>query len=130
MSDDAITPSCSKNSAACGEEWEAAEEYVGTALRQADELPHVMAQYDTRRWWAWMLLRRDETGDRERARTLLEEAIAGYQKLEAPLLEQCIAGGIRAARVLVAAVHVDAVRGVGHRLIDGDDRGPRGRRHI
>ena len=74
--------------AACGEEWEAAEEYFGTALRQADELPHVMAQYDTRRWWAWMLLRRDASGDRMRAGELLEEAIAGYQKLEAPLFEQ------------------------------------------
>jgi hypothetical protein len=67
---------------------EAAEEYFGTALRQADELPHVMAQFDTRRWWAWMLLRRDASGDRQRAGELLEEAIAGYQKLEAPLFEQ------------------------------------------
>ena len=47
-----------------------------------------MAQYDTRRWWAWMLLRRDASGDRKRAGELLEEAIAGYQKLEAPLFEQ------------------------------------------
>ena len=35
-----------------------------------------------------MLLRRDASGDRKRAGELLEEAIAGYQKLEAPLFEQ------------------------------------------
>jgi len=74
--------------AACGAKWEAAETYFATALQQADEIPHVMAQFDTRRWWAWMLLRRDASGDRERARELLEEAIAGYQKLEAPLFEK------------------------------------------
>ena len=44
--------------AACASTWEAAETYFATALQQADELPHVMAQYETRRWWAWMLLRR------------------------------------------------------------------------
>ena len=74
--------------AACAAEWEAAEGHFATALRQADEIPHVMAQFDTRRWWAWMLLRRDASGDRERAGELLEEAIAGYRKLEAPLFEQ------------------------------------------
>ncbi len=47
-----------------------------------------VAQFDTRGWWAWMLLRRDASGDRKRAAELLEEAIAGYQKLEAPLFEQ------------------------------------------
>lgn len=74
--------------AACASTWEAAETYFATALQQADELPHVMAQYETRRWWAWMLLRRDASGDRNRAGELLEEAIAGYQKLGAPLFEQ------------------------------------------
>ncbi len=74
--------------AACKVEWEAAEAHFATALRQADEIPHVMAQFDTRRWWAWMLLRRDASGDRNRAGELLEEAIAGYQKLEAPLFAQ------------------------------------------
>jgi len=74
--------------AACASKWEAAETYFATALQQADEIPHVMAQFDTRRWWAWMLLRRDASGDRKRAAELLEEAIAGYQKLEAPLFEQ------------------------------------------
>ena len=62
--------------------------HFATALQQADGIPHVMAQFDTRRWWAWMLLRRDASGDRKRAGELLEEAIAGYQKLEAPLFEQ------------------------------------------
>ena len=44
--------------AACGDNWDVAEQHFSTALRQAEEIPHVMAQFDTRRWWAWMLLRR------------------------------------------------------------------------
>ncbi len=86
--------------AACATKWEAAEAQFATALQQADEIPHVMAQFDTRRWWAWMLLRRDASRDRDRAKELLEEAIAGYQKLEAPLFEQIATGMlVQAGRV-------------------------------
>lgn len=74
--------------AAAGERWEEAEQHFGAALRQASEIPHVMARFDTLRWWGWMLLRRGETGDRERARELLEESIDGYRKLGASLFEE------------------------------------------
>jgi tetratricopeptide (TPR) repeat protein len=74
--------------AACAEEWDAAEEHFATALRQADEIPYLMAGFDTRRWYAWALLRRGASGNHERARVLLEEAIAGYRKLSARFLEQ------------------------------------------
>jgi tetratricopeptide (TPR) repeat protein/tRNA A-37 threonylcarbamoyl transferase component Bud32 len=69
--------------AACQGQWEAAERHFAIALEQAERIPHVMAQSDARRWWAWMLLRRSGAGDRDRAVTLLEEAIARYRVLEA-----------------------------------------------
>jgi len=47
-------------------------------LRLADELPHVIARPEARRWYAWMLLDRNAPGDHEKARTLLGEAIELY----------------------------------------------------
>jgi tetratricopeptide (TPR) repeat protein len=70
--------------AACGQQWERAEEHFETALRQAHELPNVLAQPETRRWYAWMLLGRDAPGDRDKARELLTEAIAMYRKIGMP----------------------------------------------
>jgi tetratricopeptide (TPR) repeat protein len=74
--------------AACAGKWDAAEEHFETAAKQAEEVPHIMGAFDNRRWYAWALLRHDAPGDRDRARGLLEEALAGYQKLEAPLFEK------------------------------------------
>ena len=71
-------------SAACARNWAAAEEHYQTALRQAQEMPHKMAQPDIRRWYARMLLDRNEPGDRERARELLGEAIEEYRELGMP----------------------------------------------
>jgi len=71
--------------AACGEQWEAAEEHFATALDQAEALPHMMARSDVRRWHAWMLLRRRGRGDAKRGQQLLEEAAAGYEQLRARL---------------------------------------------
>ena len=62
--------------AACGAEWKRAEGHFANALAVTARLPHVPAQVDTRRWYAWMLLRRGATDDRSRARALLGEAIA------------------------------------------------------
>jgi class 3 adenylate cyclase/tetratricopeptide (TPR) repeat protein len=70
--------------AACGEQWDRAEEHFETALRQAHELPNVLAQPETRRWYAWMLLDRERPGDREKARELLTEAIAMYRRIGMP----------------------------------------------
>ncbi len=70
--------------AACGRDWAAAEEHYETALDQAHEMPHRIAQADIRRWYARMLLDRSGTGDRERARELLEEAIEVYRELGMP----------------------------------------------
>jgi tetratricopeptide (TPR) repeat protein len=70
--------------AAAGEQWEKAEEHYQTALRQAHEIPHKLEQPEVRRWYAQMLIDRDAPGDRDKARTLLEEAIQAYKELGMP----------------------------------------------
>ncbi len=70
--------------AAAGEQWDLAELHFETALEQANDIPHRLAQPETRRWYAWMLLDRNNTGDRELARTLLTEAIHDYEKMDMP----------------------------------------------
>ena len=71
-------------SAGCGGKWAEAEEHFRTALRRAEELPHIIEQPEARRWYAWMLLERDAPGDREKARTLLTEAAEMYRRIGMP----------------------------------------------
>ena len=59
--------------AACGQHWDAAQQHYETALTQAHDLPHKIAQPEVRRWYAQMLLDRNAPGDRDKARTLLGE---------------------------------------------------------
>ena len=70
--------------AAGGEQWDAAQEHFETALREAQELPHLIARPEIRRWYARMLLDRDQPGDRDKARTLLGEAIEQYERIGMP----------------------------------------------
>jgi len=70
--------------AACGGQWEKAEEHYQTALRQAHELPHKIEQPEVRRWYARMLIDRGAPGDREKARELLSEAIGMYRQIGMP----------------------------------------------
>ena len=70
--------------ASCGEQWDAAEGHYETALRQAHELPHKIAQPETRRLYAQMLLDRGQEGDSDKARTLLGEAEEMYRTIGMP----------------------------------------------
>ncbi len=70
--------------AAAGGQWDVAEEHYRTALHQAHELPVVMGQPEVRRWYARMLIDRDGSGDRDKARELLTEAIAMYRRIGMP----------------------------------------------
>ena len=64
--------------------WRDAEAHFERARAQAEEIPHRPEQADIRRWHAWMLLRRDRPGDRDRARLLLGEAIEQYRAMGMP----------------------------------------------
>jgi len=70
--------------AACGGQWEKAEDHYDKALRQAHEWPNKIEQPEVRRWYARMLTDRDFPGDRDKARELLTEAIAMYRKIGMP----------------------------------------------
>ena len=70
--------------AACGAEWETAERHHQTAIRQAEEMPHKIEQPHTRRWYARMLIDRNGSGDKDKARVLLDEAIEMYGTLGIP----------------------------------------------
>ena len=70
--------------AACGQHWDAAQEHYETALKQAHDLPHKIAQPEVRRWYAQMLLDRNAPGDRDKARMLLGEAIDQYRTIGMP----------------------------------------------
>jgi tetratricopeptide (TPR) repeat protein len=70
--------------AGCNREWEAAEAYFEEALRQSRALPMLREEPDAHRFFAQMLLERDEPGDRRRAATMLETAIEAYTTFGMP----------------------------------------------
>lgn len=67
-----------------GGHWDAAQEHFETALKQAQELPHVIGRPETRRWYAQMLLDRNAAGDRDKARAFLGEATEMYRAIGMP----------------------------------------------
>jgi tetratricopeptide (TPR) repeat protein len=70
--------------AAAGGHRDAALEHFETALKQAHELPHKIAQPEVRRWYAQTLLGDDTPGARDKARRLLGEAVEMYQTIGMP----------------------------------------------
>ena len=70
--------------AASGAQWERAETHYQTALQQAHEIPFRSEQPEVRRWYAQMLVDRNATGDRDKARTMLTEAVEMYEQIGMP----------------------------------------------
>ena len=70
--------------AAGARQWEAAEEHFQIAMQQAEAFPDRLEQADIRRFHAMMLLDRAAPGDREKARTLLNEALETYTLIGMP----------------------------------------------
>jgi tetratricopeptide (TPR) repeat protein len=65
-------------------QWEAAEDHFQTALQQAESVPHILEQAEIRRFHAMMLMDRNASGDREKARRLFGEALETYTKIGMP----------------------------------------------
>jgi tetratricopeptide (TPR) repeat protein len=61
--------------------WEAAENHFRIAMQQAESLPDSLEQVEIRRFRAMVLLVRDSSGDRARARVLLAEALESYTRI-------------------------------------------------
>jgi tetratricopeptide (TPR) repeat protein len=70
--------------AAAAGQWETAEDHFQTASRQAESVPHRLEQAEIRRFHAMMLIDRAAPGDREKAQTLLREALESYQRIGMP----------------------------------------------
>ena len=70
--------------AAAARQWEAAEDHFQIALQQAESFPHRLEQAEIRRFHAMMLIDRAAPGDREKAQTLLSEALESYTRIGMP----------------------------------------------
>jgi hypothetical protein len=70
--------------ATAAEEWEAAEDHFQTAMRQAESFPNRLEQTEIHRFHAMMLIDRSAAGDREKAQTLLNEALRSYSHIGMP----------------------------------------------
>ena len=70
--------------AAGAHQWEAAERHFQIAMGQADFFPDRLEQAEIRRFHAMMLIDRAGSGDRERARTLINEALETYTLIGMP----------------------------------------------
>jgi tetratricopeptide (TPR) repeat protein len=70
--------------AAAARQWEAAEEHFQIAMQQAEAFPNRLEHTEIRRFHAMMLIDRAAPGDRERAQTLLREALETYAHIGMP----------------------------------------------
>jgi tetratricopeptide (TPR) repeat protein len=70
--------------AAAARQWEAAEEHFQIAMQQAESYPCRLEEADIRRFHAMMLMDRAAPGDREKAKTLLGEALLTYTRIGMP----------------------------------------------
>ncbi|MGC2306225.1 ATP-binding protein [Candidatus Binatus sp.] len=70
--------------AAAAREWEAAEEHFKIAMQQAESFPYLLEKAEIRRFHAMMLLDRAARDDRDRAQTLLTEAMETYTQIGMP----------------------------------------------
>lgn len=68
--------------ATCARRWDDAEAHFENARRLAKELPYPLEQPEANRFYAHMLIDRDEEGDRAKADGLLAEAVVMYERLE------------------------------------------------
>ena len=70
--------------AAGAHQWKAAEDHFQLAMNQAESFPDVLEQADIRRFHAMMLIDRGARGDREKAQTLISEALESYTHIGMP----------------------------------------------
>ena len=61
-----------------------AEDHFQIALQQTESFPHRLEQAEIRRFHAMMLLDRTAPGDRDKAQTLLNEALEIYTQIGMP----------------------------------------------
>jgi hypothetical protein len=65
-------------------QWEAAEDHFQIALQQAESFPYRLEEAEIRRFRVMMLVERAAPGDRQKAQTLLGEALRIYTRMGMP----------------------------------------------
>jgi hypothetical protein len=70
--------------AAAARQWRAAEDHLGIAMQHAEAFPLSLEQTEIRRFQAMMLIDHAAPGDREKAQTLLGEAMESYTSIGMP----------------------------------------------
>jgi tetratricopeptide (TPR) repeat protein len=70
--------------ASAARQWDAAEEHFQIAMQQAKSFPNILEQAEIRRFRAMMLMDRAAPRDREKAQTLLREALESYTQIGMP----------------------------------------------
>src|ERR1700737_2982241 len=79
-----LTHTIAAVAAVAARQWEAAEEHFQVAMQQAESFPNRLEQTEIRRFHAMMLVDRAAPGDREKAQTLLREALESYAQIGMP----------------------------------------------
>jgi tetratricopeptide (TPR) repeat protein len=79
-----LTQTIAGAAAGAAGQWAAAEDHFQLAMQQAESFPQRLEQAEIRRFHAMMLLDRAARGDRERARSLLGEALETYTRIGMP----------------------------------------------
>ena len=70
--------------AAAAHEWGPAEEHFQIAMQQAESFPSRLEQAEIRRFHAMMLMDRSAPDDRQKAQTLLNQALKSYERIGMP----------------------------------------------
>jgi hypothetical protein len=70
--------------AAAARQWGASEVHFQIAMQQSESFPNRLEQTEIRRFHAMMLFNRAAPGDREKAQTLLGEALENYTEIGMP----------------------------------------------
>jgi tetratricopeptide (TPR) repeat protein len=79
-----LTQTAAGIAASAARQWQAADEHFQIALQQAESFPNVLEQAEIRRFRAMMLIDRAAPSDREKAQTLLREALESYTQIGMP----------------------------------------------
>jgi hypothetical protein len=79
-----LTQTIAGIAATAARQWDAAEDHFQMAMQQAKHLPNQLEQAEIRRFRSMMLIDRGARGDREKAQTLLGEALESYQRIGMP----------------------------------------------
>ena len=79
-----LTQTIAGVAAAAAHQWEAAEEHFQIAMQQAESLPNRLEHSEIHRFHSMMLIDRAASGDREKAQTLLNEALQSYRHIGMP----------------------------------------------